>query len=392
MRISTAMLYSNGTQGFQDRASELMKIQSQMASGKRVTTPSDDPISASAALVAQQAKSINEQFTTNRANARDALNVVDTTLGSVTDLLSYVKERAIQAGNGSLNKGDLQSIAIDLRARFDQMMGYANKSDPEGGYVFGGYRTNDQPFVGTVSSGVAFFGDQGSRAIQVSETRVIPTSNSGNEIFVNIPGINASFSTSAGAANTGSGTIDAGSVTGNYAGGAYQIRFTSATDYEVVNSGSGTQVSTGTFSSGTPISFGGVQVTVSGAPQAGDSFDIASGSSADIFTTLKGLIDTLENDSGAALTSKVNQAMSRIDKTLDNVLSVRASVGSRINETQALEAMGSQADVQYRGTISRLMDLDYAQASSDLAQRQVALQASQQAFVQTTGLSVFKYL
>ena len=84
--------------------------------------------------------------------------------------------------------------------------------------------------------------------------------------------------------------------------------------------------------------------------------------------------------------------MDRLDKSLDNVLRVRASVGSRINEVQSLDSMGSQADIQYQSTISRLIDLDYAQASSTLAQKQTALQASQQAFVQTTGLSLFKYL
>ena len=84
--------------------------------------------------------------------------------------------------------------------------------------------------------------------------------------------------------------------------------------------------------------------------------------------------------------------MDRLDKSLDNVLRVRASVGSRINEVQSLGNMGSQADVQYQTTISRLVDLDYASASSQLAQKQTALQASQQAFVQTTGLSLFKYI
>lgn len=393
MRVSTAMIYNNGTTGFQDRASELLQIQSQLASGKRVVSPSDDPIAAATALVVTQAKNVNAQWTTNQGTATDALGTIDTTLSSVSDLISYIKQRAIQAGNGSLNSSDMQSIATDLSARFDQMMGLANTNDPQGGFLFGGYRTNSQPFVGTESSGVTYLGDQGSRSIQVSETRVIPTSNSGNDVFVNIPGVNGSFTTAAAATNTSQATIDGGSVTGNYSGDNYQINFTSATTYDIVDSTSGTTVSSGNaYASGTQIAFGGIQVSVQGTPATGDSFSVTSGGSTDVFSTIKDLIGALQNDSGSALTTKVNQAMDRLDKSLDNVLRVRASVGSRINEVQSLDSMGSQADIQYQSTISRLIDLDYAQASSTLAQKQTALQASQQAFVQTTGLSLFKYL
>ena len=393
MRISTAMLYNNGTQGFQARASDLLQIQNQLSTGKRVVSPSDDPIAASQALIVKQAQNVNAQWTTNRGTAKDALGTIDTTLSSVSDLISYIKERAVQAGNGSLNSTDLKSIATDLRARYDQMMGLANTSDPEGGYLFAGYRTNTQPFVGSVSAGTSYVGDQGSRSIQVSDSRIVPTSNAGSDVFMNIAGVNGNFTTSAASTNTGQASITAGSVTGAYTGDNYKINFTSATTYDIVDSTSGSTVSTGNaYSSGTQISFGGVQVSVQGTPAAGDSFDLAQGGSTDVFSTIQDLITSLENDSGAALTTKVNQAMDRLDKSLDNVLRVRASVGSRINEVQSLDSMGSQADIQYQSTISRLIDLDYAQASSTLAQKQTALQASQQAFVQTTGLSLFKYL
>ncbi len=392
MRISTSMLYSHGTQGFQSQASGLLQLQNQIGSGKRVVTPSDDPIAASSALVVTQAMNVNAQWTANRATAKDALSTVDTTLASVTDLVEYVKDRATQGGNGALGQDQLKAIASDLRARFDQMVGYANTNDPQSGYLFAGYRSNTQPFVGNVASGIGYAGDQGSRTIQVSDSRVLPTSNPGSQIFMNIPDVNGAFTTSAAATNTSSAMIDGGSVTGNYNGHAYQIKFTSAANYDILDVTSGSTVSSGTYINGSQISFGGIQVSIGGTPASGDSFDIKSGGSTDVFSTMQDLIHSLENDSGGALNSKLTQAMDRLDKTLNNVLSVRASVGSRINEAQSLDAAGDQANVQYKATLSRLLDVDYAQASSDLAQRMTALQASQQAFIKTTNLSLFNYI
>jgi len=85
----------------------------------------------------------------------------------------------------------------------------------------------------------------------------------------------AQLLTSAGAANTGSGTIDAGTVpsTAAWVRGSYTLTFTAANAWKVTDS-TGATVTTGAYTAGQPIAFNGVQVTVSGAPATGDSFAI----------------------------------------------------------------------------------------------------------------------
>lgn len=65
MRISTQMLYESGTSQMMDRSSELQKLQTQIATGRRVVTPSDDPIAASSALMVKRGqgyqRSIHDQ-------------------------------------------------------------------------------------------------------------------------------------------------------------------------------------------------------------------------------------------------------------------------------------------------------------------------------------------
>jgi len=393
MRVSTGMIYDNGTTQFQNRAGDLLKLQQQISTGRRVVAPSDDPIAASSALIVQQAKSVNAQWATNRGSATDSLQIVESKLSGVSDLIIYLKEKAVQAGNGALNAADRNAIAVDVRARFDALVGLANSNDPQGGYLFAGFQTDTQPFVGSIASGVQYQGDQGSRSLQISDSRVIPISNSGNEVFMDIPNLNGAFHTSAGASNTGAAVIDDGSVVGTYTGNQYRIDFTGPGSYDVfdVTAGGG-PISSGSYVSGTPITFAGIQVSVSGTPAAGDTFGIDPGGYTDIFSTIKTFVGALENTNGAALNTQVTQTLGKLDKALDNVLRVTASVGSRVNEVQAAEAVGSQADLQYASTISRLTDLDYAQASSDVSQKTSALQAAQQAFVKTTGLSLFNYI
>ena len=85
----------------------------------------------------------------------------------------------------------------------------------------------------------------------------------------------------AGTGNTGTGTIGSASVTdpSTYGSGTYTVSFASPTQYTVTNS-SGTSVASGTYSGGSPISFNGQQLTLTGSPAAGDTFTVSPNSSA----------------------------------------------------------------------------------------------------------------
>ncbi|MHB1826498.1 MAG: flagellar hook-associated protein FlgK [Steroidobacteraceae bacterium] len=85
----------------------------------------------------------------------------------------------------------------------------------------------------------------------------------------------------AGTGNTGTGTIGSASVTdpSTYVSGTYTVSFASPTQYTVTNS-SGTSVASGTYSGGSPISFNGQQLTLTGSPATGDTFTVSPNSSA----------------------------------------------------------------------------------------------------------------
>lgn len=118
---------------------------------------------------------------------------------------------------------------------------------------------------------------------------------------------------------------------------------------------------------------------------------VFQGGGQDVFKTIKSLVTLLQTP-GTPAPATLATLSSNLSQSLNNVLTVRSSVGSRLNELDALNASGSDRDLQYSQTLSSLQDLDYAKAVTQLTQQQTTLQAAQQSFVKISGLSLFNYL
>lgn len=118
---------------------------------------------------------------------------------------------------------------------------------------------------------------------------------------------------------------------------------------------------------------------------------VFQGGGQDMFKTLTDLINLFQTP-GAPVPATLATLSGNVDLALSNVLTVRASVGSRLQELDALNITGSDRDLQYSQTLSSLQDLDYTKAITQLSQKQLTLEAAQQSFVKVSGLSLFNYL
>ncbi len=81
--------------------------------------------------------------------------------------------------------------------------------------------------------------------------------------------------------------------------------------------------------------------------------------------------------------------MQRLDVNYDNVLTVRASVGARLNEIDALHANGSMRSLSYSNQLSKLEDVDYYSATTQLQLRTTALEAASMAFKKIQSIGLF---
>lgn len=147
------------------------------------------------------------------------------------------------------------------------------------------------------------------------------------------------------------------------------------------------------------VDIGGVEVELNAEPTVGQVFSLSSGPGSqsrnelNMFTALDDVVAALRKGGttevdAANLQNALNSALQRIDVSYNNVLSVRASGGTRMNEIDALQANGSTRIMEYKNQLSKLEDVDYYTAITQLTLRTTALEAAAMAFqkIQNTNL------
>lgn len=402
MRVSTNLIFQRGLDAMQRQQSQLLGTQQKLSDGKRVLTPADDPVAASRAVETSQAQAINAQYGANQSAALNTLALSESTMGGIGDALRSARTLLVNAGSGALTDADRRSIALDLRSLRDQVFALANSRDGAGGYLFSGYRETVMPFTPT-ATGAIYNGDQGQRELQVAAGRNMPVTANGTEIFERIRQGNGTFVTSSNAANTGLGMISVGQTVGavTVPVDTYQIQFNvvaGVTTYDVVNVTTATTLSTGNaYVDGAAISFNGLQVEIKGAPADNDAFDIAPSANQNVFSMLTDAINLVETglatpQDHAALSEGLGRSLANMDQAIDNVLSVRAEMGSHMRELDVLKGVVEDRGLYYKERMSELVDLDYAAAISDFTREQVALEAAQKSYQSIVKLSLFNYL
>lgn len=412
MRISTRMIYEQGSTQLNTLQSALNRTQMQLSTNRKNLTPADDPIASARALEVTQSQALNTQFVTNRSNATNFLSQEELALKSTTNLIADVQELVVKAGNPGLRDEERATIAKELEGRMTDLLGIANTSDGAGGYLFGGYKSSTQPFSQT-PTGAAYAGDQGQRELQVGSSRFLATSDSGAAVFENNMTGNGQFTVTPDSGNftrggagivTSSTVTDASKLTGN----KYEIKFSvtgtgdaAVTSYTINDLTLGQTVPNPAvpvaYKAGDAINFDGQQVVISGKPGNQDSFGVAPSAKESLFTTVTNLIGALRTsgngDAGQArLANNLSAASSTLSTAYDNVLSVTAEVGARMKELDYLSSAGDDLDLQYSATLSDLQDLDMVKTVSLFTQQQITLQAAQKTFTQVSGLSLFNYI
>ncbi|MGO2146285.1 MAG: flagellar hook-associated protein FlgL, partial [Halomonas sp.] len=242
-----------------------------------------------------------------------------------------------------------------------------------------------------------------------------PVTENGKTIFQSVPS-SASYVAKAAPENDGNVTFSGPNVkdvTDDNYGEAFTVEFSvdggsgdityrvTGPDGDITPDG---QTAPGPFAytgDGQQLSFGGISITLTGEPADGDEISMARPGTpeqpADLFKTLEAAIGVLENPAQmdtekAAMRNTLNSSMRELDNALDNVLTVRASAGARLNELDVIDAVGSNRMMNYTQTLSDLVDLDYVEAISEYSLRQVGMQAAQKTFVDVKGLSLFNYM
>ncbi len=232
MRISTGQIYQAGLKALLDQQSALAKTQQQVATGRRVLVPSDDPAASAELLGLDQSYRITSQYQENITMARTRLNQEESTLASIGNMLNRVRELANQGNNSTLTNIDRGALAVEVKQLLQELFDLANTRDASGEYLFAGMQSRTQPFTVDAAGNYRYNGDQGQRFVQIGPTRQVATGDTGLEVFQGARAGNGTFTVRDDPANTGSGIIDPGSVIDHalYDGDTYTISFPLRTD------------------------------------------------------------------------------------------------------------------------------------------------------------------
>ncbi|HSV12615.1 MAG TPA: flagellar hook-associated protein FlgL, partial [Tepidisphaeraceae bacterium] len=155
-RVSNLLRSDLATQAMSQQQQLLLQVQNEIATGKRVNTPSDDP--SAAATIQQLQKTLDNRagWTDNINAAKSQLGAVDSTLSDLNDLLQQAQQIASQNVSSTVSADQRASAAAVVDSLYDQAMTLANKQF-NGAYLFGGDLSTDPPYV-QATGGVQFVG------------------------------------------------------------------------------------------------------------------------------------------------------------------------------------------------------------------------------------------
>ena len=129
----------------------------ELASGRSINSPSDNPSGIAALVLNHAAQSSTDTFQRNIGNLQSTLQIADSALNSAVGVINQAISLGVQAGNSSLSSGDRQAITQQLLGIQQQLLSIANTKSG-GTYLVGAYAhvgssTSPQPvrWVGAFS-------------------------------------------------------------------------------------------------------------------------------------------------------------------------------------------------------------------------------------------------
>ncbi len=399
MRLSSSQIYQQSVNIMLEQQAKLTEVDQQIASGKRILKPSDDP-SATVQILNLNTEVLKlEQYSSNIDAARTQLSQTEEVLRQSGNVLQRARELLLQANNDTLDSNNRKAIAGELSSLKSQLVALANTRDATGEYVFAGFQVGTQPFS-EEGKNVVYAGDRAQRMTQVGSGIQMAVRDNGHEVFRNVRTGNGQFVVRADETNTGGAVVNPTQI-GPFVADTYTVSFSLVSadtpmTYQVTDS-AGAVVAAGDYFEGEFVDVGGARLHFDGMPTNGDTFTVEPSDVRDVFATIQDAVDVLEGfasgtTSTALLHNRLNEGLDNLDQSLSHLLDHRAGVGARMNSLDTQQDVHETNVIQLKESISSLEDLDYAEAVTELNLRLTALQAAQQAYIKIQNISLFQYL
>jgi flagellar hook-associated protein 3 FlgL len=185
MRISTAWSNQSIISSMLNQQAQMQQTQLQLATGKKILTPADNPVASVQILDLNKSIQQTEQYQNNINMARDRLSMEDNVLASATDILQRIRELGVQSLSDTNTAQSRHAAAVEMEALNGQLLSLANSKNPNGEHMFAGFKGNTAPFSKDPGNpgAYAYAGDTNSRLLQIDSTRQISDGDHGVSVF-----------------------------------------------------------------------------------------------------------------------------------------------------------------------------------------------------------------
>lgn len=398
MRVTSNLIFNQSAISMAKANERYLKVQEKIAEQSEIIRPSDDPNGAGQLLRYDADTKLLEQYEESMTLATNALEYESVALESMNDTLGAINVLMIQSQNGSYSQDDLDTIAGEMEDLLASMADLMNSQDSNGKYIFAGTNASSPAFSIGSDGRYKYDGNESQSNAQIGDNIYVATNDSGKKIFEDVWTRNT-FSVTSGAADFEFSISDQDTFD-TFINDRYralvpsQNSFTLTTDgaggYAVLDSGGGTLTS-GTYQAGQPITFNGMEFTLTGVPGSSIDFEFDQPTRDNVLNQVQEAINALRDTS---LTSEqrnefIASAFTSIENTQTSMGTASSSVGARINTIDNRTEYSASKKIFNQQAQENIGGLDVYKATTELQLSESALQASQLLFQRVSSLSLF---
>jgi len=182
MRITTNMMVNQAARDMNQSLCRLRELQGQIASGKRILRPGDDPFAAEQALGMRAVLRANESYQRSIDLVSSWLSATEQALNTVGDVMLRVSVLALATANDTIGQEEREAVAAEV----DELLAHAvqaGNTQHQGRYIFAGFQTATEPFTLEADQSVTYHGDQGAIVREVSYGETTQVNFPGDVVF-----------------------------------------------------------------------------------------------------------------------------------------------------------------------------------------------------------------
>jgi flagellar hook-associated protein 3 FlgL len=146
VRITNMMMVNSMNYNLNKNLNNMNTMYTKMSTGKSFQKSSENPVASSKSIRYTSQISEIEQYQSNAADAEARLDVTESAIDSVEDILERTRELLVQASNDTLSTSDRDAINAEIEELNDQLLEVSNTTYA-GEYIFGGYNVTKEPFA-----------------------------------------------------------------------------------------------------------------------------------------------------------------------------------------------------------------------------------------------------